>query len=118
MADGEVDPESGVVVGEVAHEHAVRVDTGIVALVVSPQPGRGGDVNGIGDRLMASPAALVGGDQSALTTGAHGVQIGVQVDHPPDHRWVDRVVVAQHPQVVIPRQPGMSGEPNDRRHRR
>ena len=65
------------------------------------QPGRGLQVPGIADGLMTRPAAKVVGDQPTVTPHADAVQVGSDLDAAADHRWVDRVVIAVQPHVMV-----------------
>jgi hypothetical protein len=93
------------------------IPTAAALAVEFPQPGRvnsfsaiiwagyaaGGNMFGVGDRLVPGPDPLVIGDQPSLADRAHAGQVGDDLNAPSDDRRVHGVVVAVQADVVITR---------------
>ena len=96
-----------VVVGQAANLDLVGVaaDRSAEHGPVATQLGGGRQVSGVADRLVACPAARMVSDQPPVTERLDSVQVGADLDTAADPCWVDRVVVAVQPHVVVPWQP-------------
>jgi hypothetical protein len=111
-----VQAEGGVVVGQAAQLDLTLVPTvGSTDLgSVVAQPGGGGQVPGVADRLVAGPAARMVGDQPPVTERLDSVQVGPDLDPAADDCRVDRVVVAVQARVVVTQQPQRAAPPGHR----